>query len=56
MRDAATRRQTDSAFEAIPDPKRPRSLVARLGLAGFLFFLVKGLAWLIVPALLYAAH
>lgn len=24
----------------------------RLGLAGFLFFLIKGLAWLVVPALL----
>ena len=25
----------------------------RLGLLGFLFFLIKGLLWLIVPALLY---
>jgi hypothetical protein len=25
----------------------------RLGLAGFAFFLVKGLAWLFVPVLLY---
>ncbi len=27
----------------------------KLGVAGFLFFLVKGLAWLIVPALLVRA-
>lgn len=25
----------------------------RVGMAGFIFFLVKGLLWLIVPALLY---
>ena len=25
----------------------------RVGVAGFIFFLVKGLLWLIVPALLY---
>ena len=32
--------------------KRIGKIVARLGLAGFLVFLVKGLLWLIVPALL----
>lgn len=26
--------------------------IRKLGVAGFLFFLVKGLAWLIVPALI----
>lgn len=31
---------------------RNRRWMARLGLWGFVFFLVKGLAWLIVPALL----
>jgi hypothetical protein len=30
---------------------RQRSRWARLGLAGFLFFLLKGLLWLLVPAL-----
>lgn len=28
--------------------------VARFGVAGFLFFLIKGLAWLIVPAAIAA--
>jgi hypothetical protein len=32
----------------------PRSIVARLGTAGFVFFLVKGLLWLAVPAWLWA--
>jgi len=34
--------------------KRAGKIVARLGFAGFLVFLVKGLLWLIVPALLVA--
>lgn len=34
-------------------PASRRSGWARLGLAGFLFFLVKGLLWLIVPAVLW---
>jgi hypothetical protein len=28
--------------------------IKRLGLAGFLFFLLKGLAWLLVPLALYS--
>jgi len=32
---------------------RPRTLGARLGLAGLLFFLVKGLLWLLVAAVLW---
>ena len=35
-----------------PDPSRGGSWLRRLGVAGFLFFLIKGLLWLIVPALL----
>jgi hypothetical protein len=31
-----------------------RSIVRKLGFAGFTFFLVKGLLWLIVPGLLAA--
>ena len=31
---------------------RHRRWLARLGVWGFLFFLVKGLAWLMIPALL----
>lgn len=37
-----------------PFPKQTR-WIARLGFVGFMFFLVKGLLWLIVPALLVAA-
>lgn len=41
----------------MPDPAPPSEREAtpwlkRIGLAGFLFFLVKGLLWLLVPALL----
>lgn len=28
------------------------ALIKKIGLAGFLFFLIKGLLWLIVPAVL----
>ncbi len=35
-----------------PVPTGWRKWIARFGLAGFIFFFVKGLAWLIVPALL----
>lgn len=35
-----------------PDAPRGGSWLRRLGVAGFLFFLIKGLLWLIVPALL----
>jgi hypothetical protein len=38
--------QEDSAKRSFP----ARSLVKRFGAAGFVFFLVKGLLWLIVPA------
>jgi hypothetical protein len=34
-----------------PDPTRRREWLKRLGFWGFMFFLVKGLLWLIVPAL-----
>ena len=34
------------------DPPRAASWLRRLGMAGFLFFLIKGLLWLLVPALL----
>jgi len=31
--------------------KSKTNLIKRLGVAGFLFFLIKGLLWLIIPAL-----
>lgn len=31
-----------------------RRWMARIGVGGFVFFLIKGIAWLIVPALLAA--
>jgi hypothetical protein len=39
-----------SAAETPPGSRRVPSWMRRLGLAGFLFFLVKGLLWLLVPA------
>lgn len=35
---------------------RIRHLLAKFGVAGFLFFLVKGLLWLIIPALIVALN
>jgi len=33
----------------------PRSIAKKLGIAGFTFFLVKGLLWLVVPGIIAAA-
>ena len=42
------------ASQTVTDPPlRARSPWARLGFAGFLFFLLKGLLWLLVPAVLW---
>jgi len=41
---------TDTAAETTP-AGRLRRRTARLGVAGFLFFLLKGLRWLIIPVL-----
>ena len=38
------------------DAPQRRSRWTRLGLAGFLFFLLKGLLWLLVPALLWSGR
>jgi hypothetical protein len=35
-----------------PDDRQATPWLKRIGVAGFLFFLIKGLLWLIVPALL----
>lgn len=47
----------DFGAPAAKNRSRAARWVARFGVAGFLFFLIKGLAWLIVPALIavYAA-
>jgi hypothetical protein len=37
-------------------PARSGSIVARVGTAGFLFFLIKGVLWLALPAWLYATR
>jgi hypothetical protein len=34
-----------------PKKKTITKLIKRFGVAGFLFFLIKGLLWLIIPAL-----
>ena len=33
------------------EPKLFAKLIRRFGVAGFLFFLIKGLLWLLIPAL-----
>lgn len=35
-----------------PVPRGARTWIKRFGVAGFLFFLIKGLLWLTVPAVL----
>jgi hypothetical protein len=44
----------DSGAPAAKNPSPAARWAARFGVAGFLFFLIKGLAWLIVPAALAA--
>ncbi|MGP1309701.1 MAG: hypothetical protein ACTS27_05835, partial [Phycisphaerales bacterium] len=46
----------ESSRDDLSEPRRGRAArwVARFGVAGFLFFLIKGLAWLIVPAAIAA--
>ena len=43
-----------STLNRIPSntPSRSRNLLRRLGVAGFSFFLIKGLLWLLIPAVL----
>lgn len=36
------------------DSRRARRILARVGAAGFVFFLFKGLLWILVPAALWA--
>jgi hypothetical protein len=35
---------------------RPPSMMARVGMAGFIFFLVKGVLWLALPAWFYVTR
>ncbi len=49
-------KRTKPLDEAAKDRRGIRGLLMRFGAAGFLFFLVKGLAWLIVPMLWIAAQ
>lgn len=44
----------DSDAPTAKNRSRAARWVARFGVAGFLFFLIKGLAWLIVPAAIAA--
>jgi hypothetical protein len=34
-------------------PSKLKTWIKRFGFLGFMFFLIKGLAWLIVPAVIY---
>jgi len=46
-------RETVYFMNIVPEQekKSKTNLIKRLGVAGFLFFLIKGLLWLIIPAL-----
>ncbi len=37
-----------------PAPSKLRAYLARFGIGAFLFFTIKGLLWLIIPALIVA--
>lgn len=50
LESTAPRRGVITATGECPVPPAGRKWIARLGVAGFVFFLVKGLLWLIVPA------
>lgn len=39
----------------LASPRLPPAWLKRLGVGGFLFFLIKGLLWLLVPAVLTVA-
>ena len=43
------------AHGALAQPRLPPAWLKRLGVGGFLFFLLKGLLWLMVPAILALA-
>jgi len=51
-------RQTSYFLLSMPETERPNEpkgfakWIKRFGVAGFLFFFIKGLLWLIVPAVL----
>lgn len=45
-------KQTNAALAL---PRLPPARLKRLGVGGFLFFLIKGLLWLLVPAALTMA-
>jgi len=42
-------------FEPASDLRLGTSVIKKLGFAGFTFFLVKGLLWLVVPGIIAAA-
>jgi len=44
----------DGEVATAKDRRRVPRWLARLGVAGFVFFLLKGLAWLLIPAALAA--
>ena len=39
--------------DTTPSMNAPTRWLKRLGVAGFLFFFIKGMLWLIIPAILY---
>lgn len=43
---------TETQSQEAARPGKARLWLARVGIAGFMFFLIKGLLWLVVPALI----
>jgi len=39
-------------YGALAQPRLPPAWLKRLGVGGFLFFLIKGLLWILLPAVL----
>ena len=50
-RKAAARSPAKVEEETMKKPNRLKMMLKKMGVAGFVFFTVKGLLWLIVPAI-----
>ncbi len=52
MIETESQNASSAAQQECPIPKGARKWIKRFGVAGFMFFLIKGLLWLTVPAVL----
>lgn len=49
--DAAQLKHSEEMKKAVNDGTARKSWLKQIGIAGFLFFLIKGLMWLLIPYL-----